>query len=139
MQIRDAVSADAAALAGLINELGYEVSPAGVEERLAAQVAMGLGTLVAEADGVVIGCASWSLMRVLHRPGPVGRASMLVVSQAARRKGVGRALMAAVEARCVSLGCVLVEVTSNIRRTDAHRFYEDLGYEKTSYRFGKTP
>ena len=139
MHIRDAAPADAPALAGLINELGYEVSASGVEERLAAQAAMGLGTLVAEIDGQVIGCASWSLMRVLHRPGPVGRASMLVVSEAARRKGVGKALMAAVEAKCFSLGCVLVEVTSNLRRADAHKFYEALGYDKTSYRFGKTP
>lgn len=139
MLIRDAIPADAAALAGLINELGYEVQAAGVAERLADQYAAGFGTLVAEEDGVVLGCASWSQMRVLHRPGPVGRASMLVVAEAARRKGVGKALMAAVEAKCFSLGCVLVEVTSNLRRADAHKFYEQLGYEKTSYRFGKTP
>ncbi len=140
MHIREASAADAVALAGLINELGYEVSPGGVAERLADQHAMGLGTLVAEADGgAVIGCASWSLMRVLHRPGPVGRVSMLVVSQAERGRGVGKALMAAVEAKCAGLGCVLVEVTSNVRRDKAHKFYEELGYEKTSFRFARTP
>lgn len=139
MHIRDASAADAAALAGLINELGYEVSPAGVAERLADQQAMGLGTMVAEEGGAVIGCASWSLMRVLHRPGPVGRVSMLVVSEAARGRGAGKALMAAVEAKCAGLGCVLVEVTSNVRRDKAHRFYEGLGYEKTSFRFARTP
>ncbi len=139
MHIREASAADAVALAGLINELGYEVSAAGVADRLADQQAMGLGTLVAELDGAVIGCASWSLMRVLHRPGPVGRVSMLVVSEVARGRGVGKALMAAVEAKCASLGCVLVEVTSNVRRDKAHRFYEGLGYDKTSFRFARTP
>ena len=102
-------------------------------------VGMGARAVLWRGSEQVVGCASWSLMRVLHRPGPVGRASMLVVSEAARRKGVGKALMAAVEAKCFSLGCVLVEVTSNLRRADAHKFYEALGYDKTSYRFGKTP
>ena len=64
---------------------------------------------------------------------------MLVVSEAMRGQGVGKALMGAVEARCAALGCVLVEVTSNMRREDAHRFYEGLGYERTSFRFAKAP
>jgi hypothetical protein len=28
-------------------------------------------------------------------------------------------------------------VTSNLRRTDAHRFWERLGYERTSARFAR--
>ena len=64
---------------------------------------------------------------------------MLVVSEAVRGRGVGRALVAAVETKCAGLGCVLVEVTSNIRRDKAHRFYEGLGYEQTSFRFARTP
>jgi len=139
MQIREATAADAAALGGLIAELGYEAAPEAIMDRLEAQADMGVGTLVAEVEGAVVGCASWSLTRVLHRTGPVGRVSMMVVTEALRGRGIGKALVRAVEARCAALGCVLVEVTSNMRREDAHAFYEGLGYERTSFRFAKAP
>lgn len=137
MEIRDARAEDAAALAALILELEHPVTVEEVTARLPRLAAIGRPVLVAEAQGRVIGCVSWSVMDVLHRPGPVGRVSMLVVTEACRGEGAGRALVAEVERRCAALGCVLVEVTSNARRTGAHAFYEGLGYERTSVRFAK--
>jgi PhnO protein len=75
---------------------------------------------------------------VLHRPTGVGRITALVVGEAARGHGVGRALVAEAERRLEVLGCALVEVTSNQKRTDAHDFYRRLGYEATSVRFART-
>jgi predicted N-acetyltransferase YhbS len=136
--IRDAKPADAGALAALIAALGYEVTEAEIGERLIALDAAAPKSLVAVLDGAVIGCLTLSIMRVLHRPKPVGRISMLVVDENRRGAGIGARLVAAAEERLRALGCGLIEVTSNVRRERAHAFYERLGYERTSYRFART-
>jgi len=108
-----------------------------VAERLATMDAEGRVVLVAELGGAVIGCLSTSVMRVLHRPAPVGRISMMVVDAALRSRGIGAQLVRAAEAALAGQGCYMVEVTSHARRTDAHRFYERLGYARTSVRLAK--
>ena len=133
-RVRDAQRDDVASLVKLIRDLGYDVDEEGASERLAGLIADGRPPLVAE-DGRVIGCLTWSLTRVLHRPRPVGRISMLVVAEGLRGQGIGRLLVEAAEERLLAEGCGLVEVTSNLRRAPAHAFYEHLGYERTSYRF----
>jgi GNAT superfamily N-acetyltransferase len=74
------------------------------------------------------------MMRVIHRPAPVGRISMMVVEEGQRGQGIGAMLVAAAEAHLMREGCQLVEVTSNLARERAHAFYERLGFEKTSVR-----
>ena len=99
--------------------------------------AEGRVVLVAELGGAVIGCLSTSVMRVLHRPAPVGRISMMVVDEALRSRGIGAALVRAAEEVLAAQGCYMVEVTSHARRTEAHRFYEGLGYQRTSVRLAR--
>jgi len=129
--LRDARPKDAAALAELIVNLGYEVTPAEIRRRL-EQVA----AVVAE-QGEIVGAVTLAATAVLHRPRPVGRLSMLVVAEKMRGAGIGAALVAEAEQRLKAQGCGLVEVTSNRKRLRAHAFYERLGYERTSYRFAK--
>ena len=124
-------------LARLIGELGYAIEAAEAVERLAAMAAEGRAVLVAELDGAVVGCLSTSAMRVLHRPAPVGRISMMVVDETWRSRGIGAALVRAAERALAAQGCYMVEVTSHVRRTEAHRFYERLGYERISLRLAK--
>ena len=99
--------------------------------------AEGRVVLVAELDGAVAGCLSTSVMRVLHRPAPVGRISMMVVDEALRSRGIGAVLVRGAEGALAAQGCYMVEVTSHVRRTEAHRFYERLGYARTSVRLAK--
>lgn len=135
--IRRAESRDSEALAALIGQLGYHTTADEVAKRLSLMIAEGRVVLVAELDGAVVGCLSTSVMRVLHRPAPVGRISMMVVDESLRSRGIGAELVRAAEQVLAAQGCYMVEVTSHVRRAEAHRFYERLGYEKTSVRLAK--
>ncbi len=136
-EIRIARPGDALALSDLLAELGFPTPPDVVAARLVELGARDELVLVAERDGATLGLLTVHVTPVLHRPTPVGRLTMLVVTQRARGQGVGRALVAAAERRLAQRGCALVEVTSHRRLKRAHGFYERLGYEATSVRFGK--
>jgi GNAT superfamily N-acetyltransferase len=137
LTVRQAEPRDCAVLSGLIGQLGYEAAEDDIAGRLAAIAAEGRVVLVAELDGAVVGCLSTSVMRVLHRPAPVGRISMMVVDAALRSRGIGAALVRAAEEALAAQGCYMSEVTSHLRRSEAHRFYEKLGYERTSVRLSR--
>jgi len=64
----------------------------------------------------------------------------LVVDRSHRRSGVGRVLVDAAEAWARQQGCAVVRLWSSSTRTEAHRFYEGLGYTniKTQYSFAKS-
>ena len=135
--IRKARLEDSADLSRLIAQLGYDAAPAEVAERLAAMEAEGRAVFVAEAD-------RRGPMQHAHDRGaeaaddaPVGRISMMVVEEGVRGQGIGAALVASAERHLLKQGCRIVEVTSNLARTRAHRFYESLGYEKSSVRLAR--
>lgn len=138
--IRGAVEADAAEISRLLTMLGHATTAEQVRARWGAWEAEGNAALVAAApDGRLLGLATLHRTAVLHRPRPVGRVTALVVDAAVRGQGIGRTLMAAAERWLAGAGCGMVEITSNVRRTDAHAFYERLGYAHTGRRFVKQP
>lgn len=137
IDIRDARAADVPALVALVAELGYPTPEATMAVRLDAMNSAGEKVLVAERGGDIVGLLTVHVTPVLHRPTAVGRLTALVVAERARGAGVGRSLVAAAEHLLAARGCALVEVTSNQRRTDAHAFYQRLGYDATSLRFKK--
>ncbi len=136
-RIRLATIGDALELSRLISPLGYPVGAEAIVRSWRAWEMEGNSALVVEGPGSLLGVVTLHRMTVLHRPKPVGRITSLVVDPGARRRGLGRALTLAAEDAFCRAGCGLVEVTSHMRRTEAHSFYEHLGYERTSFRFAK--
>ena len=141
VQVREARPTDAVEAVRLLSQLGH-AQPAGKDSaRLAAFIEQGECVLVAErassSSARLLGVVTLHVAPVMHRAGPIGRLSALVVDESARGGGIGRALVAAAEAYFAARGCAMIEVTSNKARTDAHAFYERLGYAATSVRFAK--
>lgn len=53
------------------------------------------------------------------------------VSPTHRNKRIGEKMMNWAAEAARARGCILVQLTSNKQRTDAHRFYERLGFSKS--------
>ena len=53
----------------------------------------------------------------------------LAVTPALQGRGVGRQLLCELERRVQQLGGTFVRLNSRVERTEAHGFYEHLGYE----------
>jgi len=138
VHIRNATLRDAAEIARLLTQLGHPTTPADVEERWPEWEEQGNSALVVgDEESPLLGLCQLHQTVVLHRPRPVGRITALVVEESRRGTGIGRALVEAAETRMSSSGCGLMEITSNVRRVDAHAFYESLGYEMSSVRLVK--
>ncbi len=67
----------------------------------------------------------------------VAKLSAIIVDQHYRRRGIGEALVSALEADARSQGCALLFLTTSARRAEAHAFYSRIGLEETGRRFAK--
>jgi ribosomal protein S18 acetylase RimI-like enzyme len=92
--------------------------------------------LIAERRGQILGTFQLTLVPGLSRRGST-RADIeaVRVSSDARGLGVGTTMMEHAIEVARSAGAVLVQLTSDVSRTEAHRFYERLGFKQTHYGF----
>ena len=85
--------------------------------------------LVAEADGAVVGCLQLTVIPGLSRHAVRrGLIEGVRVAAGCRGQGLGERLVRHAIDRARGEGCGLVQLTSDKSRTDAHRFYERLGF-----------
>jgi GNAT superfamily N-acetyltransferase len=139
-QVRPARTEDAAAIAALADQLGYPCTPTQAEQRLRGVLPDPQhGLFVAEtAEGRVVGWVhvfAYACLESDLRAEVAG----LVVGKSHRGTGVGRLLMQQAEQWAREKGLAVVGLRSNVIRTQAHAFYERLGYTspKTQRAFRK--
>lgn len=138
VRIRAAAIGDAPDVARLLEQLGYPCT----RDEAAERIAHVLGDprqqlLLAEVDGHACGLASVDVRYSLTRGGDQARITALVVDRAHARRGIGRALLREIEAIARHGRVTRIEVTSNMRRDEAHAFYRDCGYNEGSRHFFK--
>ena len=129
---------DAAALAQLMCELGYETTKSEMQmrvERIATDERY--RTFVAVRSGKVCGMIGAFVYYSYEHNDVSGRILTLVTSSTVRRRGVDRALMATAEKDFAQKGITRVALNTSLTREDARAFYESLGYERNGWRFVK--
>ena len=138
LTIRHAQSDDAAVLAQLMCELGYETTRSEMQMRL-ERIASDdrYRTFVAVYDGCVCGMIGTFTCPSYEHNDAGGRIVAVVTLSAARRRGIGRALIAAAEKDFAQRGIRRIALNTQLKREDAHKFYESLGYKRNGWRFVK--
>lgn len=143
--IREAQRTDVPAIAALfaadgVGGHGDSADPAALPDYLAAfdRIAASPADrlFVAELDGTVVGTFQTTLTPMMTGRGRLVMTVEGVQTRADRRGlGIGAAMMRHAVALAQEAGAGLVQLSSNARRTDAHRFYERLGFEKSHVAF----
>jgi GNAT superfamily N-acetyltransferase len=91
---------------------------------------------IAAAGGEILGVFAMIIMDNLgHRGAPSALVEDVVVRQEWRQRGIGREMMRFAMNRAREKGCYKLVLSSNKNREEAHRFYENLGFQKHGYSF----
>ena len=141
MNIRDATEADLPRLVDLLDQLALDTPR---EERGPPLPAFyrnafrrvdandGQRLLVLEVDGEIVGTLVLLIIpNITHQGRPYATVENVVVEERERGAGYGRQLLAFAIDEAKAAGCYKIALTSHKTRTEAHRFYESLGFEST--------
>lgn len=144
IDIRQAISRDAETLAQLLAEMDDEEP-----ESMAASDVKQMREILAEMAAypyfraylVVeneIAVGSFSLM-IFSSPSHGGSAQAMldavVVTRSRRGSGIGQAMIRKALEIAKVAGCYKMTLSSNLKRTDAHRFYQQLGFTQHGISF----
>jgi GNAT superfamily N-acetyltransferase len=94
------------------------------------------GLYVGEQAGRVVGTFALLVMDNLgHRGAPSAVVEDVVVAGDLQGRGIGRRMMAEAIAIARAKGCYKLALSSNLKRTAAHAFYDGLSFERHGYSF----
>lgn len=65
-----------------------------------------------------------------HQGAPSAVIEGVCVAEHSQGQGIGKVMMQAAHDICRDAGCYKMTLSSNLRRKDAHRFYENLGFKQ---------
>ncbi|MBU1229917.1 MAG: GNAT family N-acetyltransferase [Proteobacteria bacterium] len=136
--IREARLGDLDTLVGLLGLLfGLEADFAADARRQRSGLEQMLGkgpraVLVAEVDGQVVGLATAQVLISTAEGGPALLVEDVVVRPESRGLGIGRALLARIEAWGLRLGATRLQLLADRDNAPAHAFYRACGFHPTN-------
>lgn len=138
-ELRPATAEDVDAVYGLICELKQtELDRSAFHAGFAANLLdHNMRYQLAEQDGHIIGMIGLHMQFHLHHANWIGEIQELVVMPQARGLKVGSQLLAWAEEFARQAGAEMTELSTSVKRLDAHRFYLREGYTQSHFRFTK--
>lgn len=121
-----------------INPGDYKAAPVADCRRILKEIRQypNASLLVAEEDGKAVGTTFLAILPgFAHGTAPFSVIEYVVVDEALRSKGIGKALMDDCKARAKAAGCYKIMLTSDKRRERAHKFYRANGFESSAEGF----
>ena len=141
VEIRDASEEDLPAVLHILAESGIDDGASFTLEEARQHFARirrqpGFRLLVATVEGEIAGTYVLQIMEKLGKRGtPAGVVEDVAVLPSRQGQGIGRAMMEHARDACRRAGCYKLALSSNLRRQDAHRFYDSLGFERHGFSF----
>lgn len=141
LKIRDAVEADLPGLLHLFETSGLDAPGQGDVDSLRKawrQLSQwpGARVRVAESGERIIGTLTLFILPMLsHQATPCAVVESVGVDAALQGQGAGRALMEDAMRLAAEAGCYKLALSSNLRRSDAHAFYQHLGFDQHGLSF----
>ncbi|WP_136805734.1 GNAT family N-acetyltransferase [Desulfosediminicola flagellatus] len=124
--IREYTNTDAHALQTLMIELGYHLPKHDIIENIKNVQERGGRIFLAQSGDTIIGCVC-AMIDARLAEGLYGEIVSLVVSENSRSQGIGKKLVKHAES-WLKARVTKIRVRANTVRSDAHNFYESLGY-----------
>ena len=139
--IREAHEQDVARILELYREAGIEAETGFTPQEARVHMALFLRypsfrVFVAEVQGEVVGTYELLIMDNLAKRGRrSGVVEDIAVSPRLQGRGMGRAMMLHAQEQCRQAGCYKLVLSSGLKRTGAHDFYDATGFKKHGYSF----
>jgi GNAT superfamily N-acetyltransferase len=132
VKVRAARRDDFEAVTALLEELGRPLVPHAVEDDCRAVYEAQIldpdtHHIVVEGPSGLVAFASLHFRSRLNHPTEDAWVPDLIVTESARRQGIGRMLLEEAERRATERGCHGMTLESGYRRAEAHHMYRQFG------------
>ncbi|MGX9419039.1 GNAT family N-acetyltransferase [Vibrio sp. WJH972] len=135
LDIREAVKSDAGVLSGLLVQLGYDTDASTIDAFLSSSTNDHSNVYVGVLEGHVVAVMSILFFDYFPSGKRFCRITALVVDDSMRGKGVGSTLIEYAKSKAIAEKCSILELTTSLSRVQTQRYYERIGFEKTSYKY----
>ncbi len=91
---------------------------------------------VVRMGSLIVGTFALLIMdNLIHCGQASGIVEAVAVDPEFQGRGIGKQMMLYAISRCREFGCYKITLSANLKRLNAHEFYESLGFEKHGYSY----